>query len=275
MLKVLKEYLNPSSLEEAWQLFQMRNWEHSSSSQVLFLTGGLSVAQRDDHSTESIIDLNRAIGKGIIEHEHAYEIEAAASITDCIDKVDLPFLKEALKQVGSRQIRNMSSIAGSIAQRYSWSDTLTALLALDCQIELFDGTFFRQSLEEYLQKKFSAILTKIWIPKRFTTGSFFKFCRTQYDIAILNTGMVFRIEEGILKESRIACGSRPGVAKFLQATSEKFVGKTPQNVLSNIKEIFEAAKSEAEVKQNEEASAEYRQQLLTTFIQQGVQNLLL
>lgn len=187
MLKELKEYLKPKSVEEAWSLFR-----DPAKNPSLFLTGGLSVAQREDQTTKTLIDLSGLLGDSVSETATDYILDGNVKIADCIEKIDMPFLKEALHSVGSRQIRNMSTIAGTLGQRYSWSDTITALLALDAIVEGYNGSTVTMSLDQYLKNRAPLLVTKVMIPKRYDRGAFFKFSKISYDIATLNLAIVFK-----------------------------------------------------------------------------------
>jgi len=276
MLRELKEYLKPKSVEEAWAIYR-----DPVKSPALFLTGGLSVAQREDQTTKTLVDLSGLLGESITETPAAYILDGGVRIADCIKKIDIPFLQEALQTVGSRQIRNMSTIAGTLGQRYSWSDTLTALLALDATVDGYNGNAVSLPLERYLKGRAPLLITKVKIPKRFHRGAFFKFSKVSYDIATLNLAVVFRIEREadpientVVQECRITCGARPGVAILLPRTSEAVQGKTFSAVRRDLLPIQSIAALESEVSSSAEVTAEYRQQLVRTYVERGLRRLI-
>ncbi len=276
MLKELKEYLKPRSVEEAWAMFQ-----DPSKGPALFLTGGLSVAQREDQTTRTLIDLSGLLGDSISETDTDYILDGNATVADCIGKIDLPFLREALHMVGSRQIRNMSSMAGTLGQRYSWSDTITALLALDAYLEGYNGNTVTIPLDRYLKDRTPLLITKVMIPKRYNRGAFFKFSHISYDIATLNLAIVFRIEreaepieETVVQQCRIACGARPGIAIILPRSGAAIQGKTFSTLRKDLPPIQSIAAIEASVASSADASAEYRQQLVRAYVERGVLRLI-
>jgi len=276
MLKELKEYLKPKSAEEAWSLFR-----DPAKNPSLFLTGGLSVAQREDQTTKTLIDLSGLLGDSVSETATDYILDGNVKIADCIEKIDMPFLKEALHSVGSRQIRNMSTIAGTLGQRYSWSDTITALLALDAIVEGYNGSTVTMSLDQYLKNRAPLLVTKVMIPKRYDRGAFFKFSKISYDIATLNLAIVFQIEkeedpleETVVKGCRIVCGARPGIAILLPRASATVQGKTFSSLRRDLLPIQSIAAIESNVSSGADVSAEYRQQLVRTFVERGLRRLI-
>jgi len=81
MLRELKEYLKPKSVEEAWAIYR-----DPVKSPALFLTGGLSVAQREDQTTKTLVDLSGLLGESITETPAAYILDGGVRIADCIKK---------------------------------------------------------------------------------------------------------------------------------------------------------------------------------------------
>ncbi len=258
MLNKLEEYLKPDTLEEAWQIY-------NSSENCLFITGGLSVSLREDNTTSTLIDLKGIIPKDLEKTEGEMTIGGGMSVNELIDMLEDGLLKDSLKVIGSNQIRNMSSISGGIAQKYSWSDLITIFLAMDCELELYNGELFNISLKEYLEKKSRGIVLKIKINTGYNYGKYYKFSRTTYDVAVFNAA-IFMEYDGYIKKSSIVCGARPLIARKLEKASEYLINRSFPLSESEFEELNGIIGSEASFKDNADASKEYRYKLLRSFL---------
>ena len=72
--------------------------------------------------------------------------------------------KEMTRHIVGVQFRNCATLGGSIAARFGFSDLLCALLALDCEVELFKAG--RMPLEQYAKMPADRdILVRIFVKK--------------------------------------------------------------------------------------------------------------
>jgi len=258
MLNKLEEYLKPQNVEEAWNMY-------SNKENALFLTGGLSVSLREDNSTNVLIDLKNTLSKDISYDSDKLTIGGGVSVNELIDKADDGLLKDSLKCIGSHQIRNMSSISGGIAQRYAWSDLISILLGFDTEVELYNGDYALLPLEKYIEEKPVGIICRIIIDNGFNYGKYFKFSRTTYDVSIFNTSIFLKCD-GVVLQANIICGSRPAISKKLLESSDLLTGKKLPLTDSQFEDLFEIAVKEAQLRGNADASEEYRQKLLKSFL---------
>ena len=74
-------------------------------------------------------------------------------------------IAECVRHIVGVQFRNQSTVGGSIYGRFGFSDVLTALLALDTFVELYNGGIIR--LSEFVnRKKDKDLLLSIIIKKK-------------------------------------------------------------------------------------------------------------
>lgn len=134
-MMTIKNYVRAQSLEEAWQLNQKRNHRILGGCMWLRLSGG---------NIQTAIDLIDLHLDQIEETEDAFLIGAmtplrALETHEGLSRYTCGAVREAVKDIVGVQFRNMATVGGSIWGRYGFSDVLTVLLALDCDVELYKG----------------------------------------------------------------------------------------------------------------------------------------
>ncbi len=264
MLINLKEYSKPESLEQAWKIHR----ENPKTS--IFSTGGLSTSLREDHTTQYLIDLKGLLPDKLVQTSQSYEIGAQMSVNELIASMGNHAIVSCLKRVGTNQIRNMSTLGGSIAQRYGWSDILTALVAYKSELKVFGDKGEKSvSIEDYLASKDRPIVVSIIIDKKHNRGAFQNISRTDYDVSQFNMFMCACVEDDKIKEAGIAYGARPSWAKRLKNAEEAIQGKSLQEVQSDPSALFETVSS-ANLSNGFGLSEDYRRDLLSVFLKRAL-----
>jgi CO/xanthine dehydrogenase FAD-binding subunit len=266
MLKGLTDYTYAMSLKDAWET----RLAHPRS---LFLSGGVGIGIRKESATERIIDLRKALNSNYEETKHGIRIGAGISINEWLEQSDDPLVIEALRKVGTNQIRNMATIGGSIAQHFSWSDVCTLLLAIDGEVTVFSGASTQIKIDAYWGKKDPGIIEQVWIPRWHTHGQYFKFAQTGYDISYLNMAIAARIENGQILKIGIAVGARPGSAMRMSKLERFLEQNAPYAAIAEQTEQITGIASEFPLSSNHDASADYRRTLVITSIQRFLERL--
>ena len=122
-------------------------------------------------------------------------------------------LKAALGQVVSRNLREIATLGGHVGARYSHSDVLPMLLALEVVLEVAGpGRSRRMCLEEYLGTKAPGLITKVLVPKpkpgRLAACRAFRVSGNAR--SLVSAAVAVTVERGLLKRPRVALG---GVAR--------------------------------------------------------------
>jgi len=256
--------LRPKSLKEAWDLYQ-KNPEHT-----LFSSGGLSTALREDERTQVILDINAVLPKMVEETPDALFIGGGMTINQIINALKTHDLTRVFSIVGTNQIRNMATLSGSIAQKYGWSDILTALVAYKAQVQLYNGEqAFYTSIGEYLQSKEPAVVLGVRIEKKFNFSHFQHLSRTDYDVSQLNYCLCVHLEEDLICESGMAYGAAPGYAKRLQEVEGILNGLKVSEIQAHLSSILEMTEN-ATLSDGFGLSGEYRKELLGVFLKRGL-----
>lgn len=129
----------------------------------------------------------------------------------------LPLLVQAVKHVGSAQIRNQGTIAGNVQTASPAGDGLIALLGLDALVRLVSRQGNRDMLiREFVTgpqktvKRKDEMILGFEIPiKKWDFGEFFKVgIRNALSISVVNGILQFNfVQEGTFAESRVCLGA--------------------------------------------------------------------
>lgn len=212
------EYHAPTSLEEAVGLLSKYGKEAS------LLAGGtdllVNMKQRLVEPKHLINIKNIKELVGIKEGTNGIHIGAATRLRTIerseMIKEKLPLLHEAVRSIGSVQIRNMATIGGNLCNASPTADGATALLALDAEARIIgpEGArivpmeqFFVGAGQTVLRP--DEIMVEVLSPylAEDVGTSFIKIGWTSFDIATVNIAVVLKLEGGAVNDCRIALGA--------------------------------------------------------------------
>ena len=253
------DLVQPQTVEEAYNiLISKRN------NTVL---GGCAFLKMGSKRIGTAIELSKLNLNYIKEDGDYIEIGATTTFRDIETNLitkDLynGILAKALEDIIGVQFRNVVNIGASVFSKYGFSDILTALLALDTEVELFKGG--RMSLEEFLNRPYEKdILRRIFIKKEDGKAVYTSLRNSKSDYAILNVA-VSKIEGNW----KITVGARPATAKVALKASE-FLSKEELNE-ENIKKAAQMAAEELNFGSNMRGTAEYRKAICKVLIKRAV-----
>jgi len=266
LLRKLKEYVIPATVEEAWQEYSV--------GKALLISGGLAVGLREDSSTEKIVDLRGCSLHSVDAEDEYLAVGATVTLNQLLEteiskRVAGGLLREVLWCTGSYQIRNMATLAGSVGQWYGWSDIIPALLALGAKLRIYNGEYSVIDLPTFRSMRLKPIITHVLLPlDPSLVGTFVKIQRTSFDIATVNAAFVAKFEDGKIYDARIAVGARPGPAQLVDLSH--FNGKMLAEVVDSL--VGTAVKS-ITFGSNDAASAWYRQRLVSAHLKRSLSSL--
>ncbi len=264
----VKEYLKPTTIEEAYEVGQMPG--------SIYVSGGLMVAQLKVSRIEHLIDLKSTGLAGIEDSKNEIKIEANTKISsllfnDTVSHIYDHFFQDSLKEIGSVQIRNMATVGGSIAFKLGWSDITTIFMTVDSDVEIYDGSFKRIPLEKYVSEKHrGSIITALYIPKKNGLVAFEKFSRSIFDIATLNLGLKLVLDEDFVKEAKIIVGSRPMISERIPEVENFLIGKKPMDALDDAGKLIEKT---VKVGTDIRAGADYRKALAGALLKKAMRRI--
>lgn len=243
----VREYVKPSSLDEAYELLQ-KNKKNT-------ILGGLLWLRMGDRAINKGIDLSH-LGLNLIEeNEDEFVIGAMATLRDLEVNKSLNsefnnMFKEATKHIVGVQFRNLATVGGSIYSRFGFSDILTSFLALDSYVVLHGAG--KVSMSDFAQMEYTRdIVTKIIIKKDKSNVSYLTQRNSETDIPTLAIA-TSKSEDGW----KISVGARPHKAKLAIETA-KSLSMNPTS--EEIKIAGESLVKELEFGSNMRASKEYRE----------------
>jgi CO/xanthine dehydrogenase FAD-binding subunit len=174
-----------------------------------------------------------------------------------------------LSLIASELLRNQITFGGSVAQREPYSDISTILLALDAEVVYFDGSEHTEKIDEFFETDFRAKLKDAIIKevrfKKFDSSYKFgmeRHVRNATDIALLNMAMLAQIEENKIKDIIVSYGSRPMPGIRFKALEDFLKGK---DLNEAVKEVYNFAKENADVKGDIRRDEQYRRELTGVF----------
>ena len=251
MIKI-KNYKKVESLEEAWELNQKRTNR---------IVGGMLWVKMSDANVQTAIDLSGLGLDQIEETEEAFRIGCMVTLRQMelhegLARYTEGAVKEAFRHIVGVQFRNLATVGGSLFGRFGFSDVLTLLLALDCDVELYKGGIL--SIQEFAKlKRDNDILVRIIIKKTPVHVCYQSVRNTVTDFPTLN------LTAAILADRvRISIGARPGKAMLFEDEAGLLKGLTDGSVTEEVMHTFaKEIKEKLPTGSNMRGTAEYRSHL--------------
>ncbi len=211
------DYHRPTSLADAWQLF-------ADTPGARYIAGGtdlmVQLRRRPGREASALISLRNIAELGHIWPGDRFRIGAGASLTDIIAHPGVrevfPALVQSIDVVGSRQIRNVATLAGNLCNASPAADTAPALLVYDARVELRspDGTRELPLGELFLGPGKTAlapgeIMTAVLLdpPARGVRSTFARKGRVKMDLAIVSVAVALELDGVTCTAARVAVGA--------------------------------------------------------------------
>lgn len=257
-------YVKPKTLEEAYELNQAR------SSRVM---GGMMWMRLGNARVKTIIDLSD-LGLDQIEDEgNVIKIGAMCTLRqieqcEALKELYGDGIAESVRHIVGVQFRNQATIGGSIYGRFGFSDVLTAFLALDTFVELYDGGTIR--LSEFVNRRPDKdILLSIIVRKSKRKFRYESIRQTKTDFPVIACSVVTGMVHG-QETWYFSVGARPMKAALLEKQWE-----IPSDASEEmIAEYAKQAAAEFTYGSNMRGSAEYRQHLAEVLIRREMASIL-
>lgn len=199
----IRNYCVPASLEEGYDLLQKKG------SAVL---GGGCWLNMGRTALNWAIEVNHLLSHAIEEREDCFVIGAMTTLRTFETHPGLNAFFHGLpartvQPIVGVPFRNCATVGGSVYGRFGFSDVLTLLLALDCQVELFHAGVM--PLERFLSYAGKDILTHVILRKTVNRAAIRSVRRNANDFPVLVCAV--SEQDGVL---RAAVGARPNKARL-------------------------------------------------------------
>lgn len=255
----LMELVQPQSLEEAYEILIKRKNN--------IVIGGSAFLRMGKKRIGTGIDLSN-LNLNLIEETSDYiEIGAMTTLRDLevspiLNKYFNQVIPNSVKDIIGVQFRNVVTVGGSVYSKYGFSDLIVGLLALETEVELYNGG--RMPLEKFLNRKYEKdILVKLYIKKNNANAVYKCMRNSRSDYPILNLA--------VSKENdkvKICVGARPQRATIAYKASE-FLSNNELNE-ENIVKASEIASEELVFGSNMRASKEYRKAVCKSLVKNAL-----
>ncbi|MHA1449207.1 MAG: FAD binding domain-containing protein, partial [Candidatus Hodarchaeales archaeon] len=211
MVVNVKEFHKPDNIDDAIALLCREK------PLTRIISGGTCIVPNKNPSIEALVDINGLNLSYIKLKDNNLFIGATTTITqmlndDTVNSWCGGLLTQACKVIADTLLKNVITIGGNIARPYSWCDLPVVLLGLDAVIHVAKQgnesvsikavDFFAQQPVNLLGK--ADIITEIEFPAMKGKGAFHKFARTKVDYALFDCMVYAEIEDGTVKDIRLA-----------------------------------------------------------------------
>ena len=273
-------YLTPTTLDEAISLHE----SHGKSAK--YIAGGTDVIVKIKEgklAPQYLISLKKVISQDqlFLNAETGELIIGAFTSHRAIETSPLvqakyPILHDAVKNIGSVQIRNVATIGGNLVNAVPSADGAIPLIALDAQANIY-GTKGKRSMP--LNRFFlgpgqcdldsGEILVDIVIPPMAprTGGAYIKHGRREaMELPMLGVGVLLSLEEDMITcaNARICLGVA-APTPFRPLSAEKFLVGKPATE-ENLAEAGQMAGQESKVRDSIRGVAWYRREMVGVLV---------
>lgn len=230
-------YARPQSLAELKEILL-----DASGKNISFLAGGTDLwvdVEKAKKIPEAVIDLKSIQELNIFEvAKEAITVSALTTIHDLAEspliKANWQALAESAAVLGSLQVRNRATLGGNLCNGAPTADTAAPLLALDAVIHIWGPKGERSvKASEFWLGPAKTCLARQEIVKSVTfpylknqSSKFLKHGpRKAMDIAIVSVAAAMTIEDGIIRDARIAAGGAASKPIRFEAAEKCLVGQ--------------------------------------------------
>lgn len=276
-------YRTPETQEEALALLQA----HGEDAKIIAGGTALVIMLRQRLVVPDVlISLDRVRGLDDVEEANGslrlggLLTHRAAELAPLI-RTHIPVLADTYHQVATIRIRNMATVAGSLAHADPNQDPPITLLALDAQVRLVSAHGWRNvAIEDFFTDYYETVLgpeellTEVWVPlPQPHTGSVYcKFLpRSADDYATVGVAATVRINPstGVCEDCRIAMGC-VGVTPIRAHQAEDLV-RGQQRTDALLREAGAVAQEATDPISDSRGSAAYKRAMASVFVRRALE----
>ncbi len=271
-------YFRASSLEEALELV-------SKLEDVKVIAGGTDIIidlKIGRYRVRNLVDVSRVKElRGIEDRGDYVVIGAATTLQEILEspvvRAKAPVLAEAVREMGSWQVRNMATIGGNLCNASPAADTAPPLMVLEARLRLVSLNGVREvPVEEFFLGPRKTVLRRgellkeVIIPYVRGAGtSYIKLGRRNaFTLSIVSVATLVKVENGAFSDVRVVLNSvapKPVRARSVEAAlkgravSEDVIREASAEVVKDISPISDVR-----------ASAEYRAAMSQVLVRDSI-----
>ena len=185
----------------------------------------------------------------IHEDEEGLHIGAGTKFVDIENNILVPdLLKQIISELASPNIRNMATMAGNIANASPAGDSIVGLYLLDAKLELVSMEGSRlMPIKDFIlgvrkiARKKNELIKEIFIPHHDNLNTYWRKVgsRAAESISKVTFAGGYEVEDGIVKDLRMAYGSIYITIVRDRKIEEKYIGMTVEELHNNIDNIVQ------------------------------------
>ena len=255
----LMNFVQPNSIDEAYNILVEKKNNT--------LIGGSAFLRMGRKRIGTAIELSNLNLRYIREGQDEFEIGAMTTFRDIETHKELNsyfngIIGKSLKGIIGIQFRNVVTVGATVFSKYGFSDLITALLALNVEVNLYKGG--RMKLCEFMERPYEKdILVSICIKKDSRQVVYKDIRKSSSDYPILNLA-VSKFND----EFKIVVGARP-VNAIIAKNASKFISENPINEES-LKKMCQLIEEEVSFGSDMRASASYRREVCKVLLKRSV-----
>ena len=183
----------------------------------------------------------------IFEDEKGVHIGAATKFSDIEENELVPeILKQIIHELASPNIRNMATMAGNIANASPAGDSIVGLYLLDAELELVNVNGSRMMpIKDFIfgvrkiHREKNELIKEIFIPHHDDLNTYWRKVgsRAAESISKITFAGGYEVENGRVKDLRMAFGSVSITCVRDRKTEEKYIGMSVEELHNHVEEI--------------------------------------
>ena len=184
----------------------------------------------------------------IIEDEEGIHIGAGTKYSDIEENILVPdLLKQIIHEIASPNIRNMATLAGNVGNASPAGDSLVGLYLLDAKLELASVHGSRLvPIQDFIfgvrkiHRHKNELIKEIFIPHHDDLNTYWRKVgsRAAESISKITFAGGYEVEDGKIKDLRMAFGSVSITCVRERKVEEKYIGMTVKELHNHVDDIL-------------------------------------
>ncbi|MBO4855847.1 MAG: FAD binding domain-containing protein [Bacilli bacterium] len=184
----------------------------------------------------------------IFEDEKGVHIGAGTKFSDIEENELVPeILKQIIHELASPNIRNMATMAGNIANASPAGDSIVGLYLLDAELELVNINGSRMMpIKDFIfgvrkiHREKNELIKEIFIPHHDDLNTYWRKVgsRAAESISKITFAGGYEVENGKVKDLRMAFGSVSITCVRDRKTEEKYIGMSVEELHNHVEDII-------------------------------------
>ena len=185
----------------------------------------------------------------IFEDEKGVHIGAGTKFSDIEENELVPeIIKQIIHELASPNIRNMATMAGNIANASPAGDSIVGLYLLDAELELVNINGSRMMpIKDFIfgvrkiHREPNELIKEIFIPHHDDLNTYWRKVgsRAAESISKITFAGGYEVEDGIVKDLRMAFGSVSITCVRRREIEEKYIGMSVEELHNHVEEVIQ------------------------------------